>query len=93
MTVAGNAAILRTSEYSPKTHVAVADLLIEAGQPSKLLHGSHAYCQADESPSGLPEGVLNVVHVTTQDMPEVTEALIARPEVRKLNFSMSLSLI
>lgn len=90
MTVAGNSAILRTSEHSPRTHVAVAELLIEAGQ---IAIGALCVTTTDASSTGLPEGVLSVVHVAPQDMPEVTEALIASPEIRKLNFSMFLALL
>ncbi|PWY97519.1 aldehyde dehydrogenase [Testicularia cyperi] len=39
--------------------------------------------------AGLPKGVLNVVHVDPQDAAEVTEALIAHPAVRKINFTGS----
>ncbi|TKY90289.1 hypothetical protein EX895_000287 [Sporisorium graminicola] len=65
---AGNTAILKTSEFAPRVHLSVAQILIEAG---------------------LPKGVLNVVHVDPQHAPEVTEALIAHPRIRKLNFTGS----
>ncbi|SJX64307.1 related to aldehyde dehydrogenase [Sporisorium reilianum f. sp. reilianum] len=65
---AGNTAILKTSEYAPRVHLSVAQVLIDAG---------------------LPKGVLNVVHVDPQHTPEVTEALIAHPRVRKVNFTGS----
>ncbi|KAJ9474263.1 putative Potassium-activated aldehyde dehydrogenase, mitochondrial (putative) [Pseudozyma hubeiensis] len=65
---AGNCAILKTSEFAPRVHLSVAQILIDAG---------------------LPKGVLNVVHVDPAHAPEVTEALIAHPRVRKVNFTGS----
>ncbi|SOV02947.1 related to aldehyde dehydrogenase [Ustilago sp. UG-2017a] len=65
---AGNCAILKTSEFAPRVHLSVAQVLIDAG---------------------LPKGVLNVVHVDPQHAPEVTEALISYPAVRKVNFTGS----
>lgn len=65
---AGNTAILKTSEFAPRVHLSVAQVLIDAG---------------------LPKGVLNVVHVDPQNAPQVTEALISHPKVRKINFTGS----
>jgi len=62
----GNVVILKTSEYSPKTHLGIAKLFLDAG---------------------LPKGVLNVVHVSTQDAPAVTKALIEEEAIRKVNFT------
>jgi acyl-CoA reductase-like NAD-dependent aldehyde dehydrogenase len=62
----GNVVILKTSEFSAKTHLGIAKLFLDAG---------------------LPEGVLNVVHVSTQDAPAVTKALIEEEAVRKINFT------
>ncbi|KAH7106032.1 aldehyde dehydrogenase [Auriculariales sp. MPI-PUGE-AT-0066] len=39
--------------------------------------------------AGLPAGVLNVIHVDPKDAAEVTEAVIAHPAVRKVNFTGS----
>ncbi|KAH0551609.1 hypothetical protein GP486_007170, partial [Trichoglossum hirsutum] len=39
------------------------------------------------SEAGLPAGALNVVTHRPEDAPDVTEALIAHPAVRKINFS------
>lgn len=39
--------------------------------------------------AGFPPGVVNVIGHTRQDGPEITEALISRPEVRKINFTGS----
>ncbi|KAG8700537.1 hypothetical protein FRC11_012849 [Ceratobasidium sp. 423] len=58
--IGGNTAILKTSEHSPRTHNAIAQIFAEAG---------------------LPDGVLNVVHVV--------ESMIAHPAVRKINFTGS----
>ncbi|GAA6061740.1 hypothetical protein JCM10212_000473 [Sporobolomyces blumeae] len=66
--MAGNAAVLKTSEISPRTHMIIAEIMAEAG---------------------LPDGVLSIVHVDPKDAPEVTEALIAAPEVLKVNFTGS----
>ncbi|GAC74983.1 aldehyde dehydrogenase [Moesziomyces antarcticus T-34] len=65
---AGNTAVLKTSEFAPRVHLSVAQILIDAG---------------------LPKGVLNVVHVDPAHAAEVTEALIAHPRVRKVNFTGS----
>ncbi|KAI3482199.1 hypothetical protein L1887_55169 [Cichorium endivia] len=64
----GNTAVLKTSEFAPRVHLSVAQILIDAG---------------------LPKGVLNVVHVDPAHAAEVTEALIAHPRVRKVNFTGS----
>jgi acyl-CoA reductase-like NAD-dependent aldehyde dehydrogenase len=64
----GNCVILKTSEFSPKSHLAIAQLFLDAG---------------------LPAGVLNVVHIKTQDAPAVVEALIEDEAVRKVNFTGS----
>lgn len=65
---AGNTAILKTSEFSPRVHLSIAQVLIDAG---------------------LPKGVLNVVHVDPAHAPEITEALISHPRVKKVNFTGS----
>lgn len=39
--------------------------------------------------AGLPAGVLNVIHHQSSDAPAVTNALIAHPYVRKINFTGS----
>jgi salicylaldehyde dehydrogenase len=66
--VCGNTVILRASEASPRTHVLVAEALIEAG---------------------LPPGALNVLTNAPEDAPEVIDALIAHPAVRRINFTGS----
>lgn len=63
--MAGNTAILKTSEMSPKTHLMIAQVMHDAG---------------------LPEGVLNVVHVAPKDAPAVTEAIIAHPAIGKIKW-------
>lgn len=77
---------LQTSEYAPKIHTFLAEILTEAG---------------------LPEGVLNVLHIAPEDSPavrsaetmvridqmliivetQVCEAIIAHRAVGKLNFT------
>ncbi|PCI70172.1 MAG: dehydrogenase [Piscirickettsiaceae bacterium] len=64
----GNTVVFRASEVSPKTHMLVADSLIEAG---------------------LPAGVLNVITHASEDAPKITEALIAHPAIRRINFTGS----
>ncbi|KAG8710428.1 hypothetical protein FRC09_000145 [Ceratobasidium sp. 395] len=66
--MAGNTAILKTSEHSPRLHMAVAQIFAEAG---------------------LPDGVLNVVHVDPEQAPKLTEMMIAHPAIRKVNFTGS----
>lgn len=39
--------------------------------------------------AGLPPGVLNVLHMSPQDAPRVSETIIAHPAVRKVNFTGS----
>lgn len=65
---AGCSVILKTSEFSPKTHAFIAQLFLDAG---------------------LPEGVLNVIHVSTQDSSQVIKAIIEHEGVRKVNFTGS----
>ncbi|KAG8707603.1 hypothetical protein FRC09_001735 [Ceratobasidium sp. 395] len=66
--MAGNTAILKTSEHSPRLHMAVAQIFAEAG---------------------LPDGVLNAVHVDPGQAPKITEMMIAHPAIRKVNFTGS----
>jgi salicylaldehyde dehydrogenase len=66
--VCGNTVVFRASEASPRTHVMVAEALIEAG---------------------LPPGALNVLTNAPEDAPEVIDALIAHPAVRRINFTGS----
>lgn len=39
--------------------------------------------------AGLPPGVLNVITHASEDAPEITEALIAHPAIRRINFTGS----
>jgi salicylaldehyde dehydrogenase len=64
----GNPVIFRASEASPRTHLLVAEALLEAG---------------------FPPGVLNFVTNAPGDAPEVIDALIAHPAVRRINFTGS----
>jgi salicylaldehyde dehydrogenase len=66
--VCGNTVVFRASEASPRTHVLVAEALIEAG---------------------LPPGALNVLTNAPEDAPEVIDALIAHPAIRRINFTGS----
>jgi salicylaldehyde dehydrogenase len=66
--VCGNTVVFRASEASPRTHVLVAEALLEAG---------------------LPPGALNVLTNAPEDAPEVIDALIAHPAVRRINFTGS----
>ncbi|HAY48167.1 MAG TPA: hypothetical protein DCY62_04325, partial [Thalassospira sp.] len=38
---------------------------------------------------GLPKGVLNVITHSADDAPEVVSALIAHPDVKRINFTGS----
>jgi salicylaldehyde dehydrogenase len=64
----GNPVIFRASEASPRTHLLVAEALLEAG---------------------FPPGVLNFVTNAPGEAPEVIDALIAHPAVRRINFTGS----
>ncbi|KAK9458365.1 salicylaldehyde dehydrogenase [Dipodascopsis uninucleata] len=44
-----------------------------------------AFCRA-----GLPDGLLNVLHMHPEDAPEYIRTLISRPEIRKINFTGSI---
>jgi acyl-CoA reductase-like NAD-dependent aldehyde dehydrogenase len=66
--VCGNTVVFRASETSPRTHVLVAEALIEAG---------------------LPPGALNVLTNAPEDAPDVIDALIAHPAIRRINFTGS----
>jgi salicylaldehyde dehydrogenase len=66
--VCGNTVVFRASETSPRTHLLVAEVLLEAG---------------------LPAGALNVLTNAPEDAPEVIDALIAHPAVRRINFTGS----
>jgi acyl-CoA reductase-like NAD-dependent aldehyde dehydrogenase len=88
----GNTVILKTSEYSP-TFVARFSLslpaLLTPALPARraslaLAHSVHMAVMQCLFDAGLPKGVLNVLHVATKDAPEVTQALIAHPVVRKV---------
>lgn len=39
--------------------------------------------------AGLPDGVLNIVHVDEKDVPEAVATMIAQDEIRKINFTGS----
>jgi len=64
----GNTVVLKASEESPAVHLAIAEILEEAG---------------------FPRGVVNVITHTREDAPDVVDALIAHPKVRRINFTGS----
>jgi vanillin dehydrogenase len=64
----GNTVVLKASEESPAVHLAIAEILEEAG---------------------FPRGVVNVITHTREDAPDVADALIAHPKVRRINFTGS----
>ncbi|KAF4587421.1 NAD-dependent aldehyde dehydrogenase [Ophiocordyceps camponoti-floridani] len=65
---AGNTAIFKGSELSPKCHWAIADVFREAG---------------------LPDGCLNFILHSPSDAETITDALVAHPLVKKINFTGS----
>ncbi|KAK2014905.1 aldehyde dehydrogenase [Colletotrichum eremochloae] len=65
---AGNTAVLKASELSPRTLLEMATCFHEAG---------------------LPKGVLNVIVHEPANAAAITTALIAHPEVKKINFTGS----
>ncbi|OLN82880.1 Vanillin dehydrogenase [Colletotrichum chlorophyti] len=67
---AGNTAVLKASELSPRTLYELVACFHEAG---------------------LPKGVLNVVIHEPANAPAITTALIAHPEIKKINFTGSTS--
>jgi acyl-CoA reductase-like NAD-dependent aldehyde dehydrogenase len=64
----GNTVVLKASEESPAVHLAIAEILEEAGFPS---------------------GVVNLVTHAREDAPDVVDALIAHPKVRRISFTGS----
>ncbi|KAJ8102440.1 aldehyde dehydrogenase domain-containing protein [Lipomyces tetrasporus] len=56
---------------------------------SELSPASHFSIVQAFVDAGLPDGVLNVLHVRPQDAPKIVRALIERPEIRKVNFTGS----
>ncbi|KAB5588347.1 NAD-dependent aldehyde dehydrogenase family protein [Ceratobasidium theobromae] len=60
--------------------------VLKTSEHSPRLHTAVAEVFAE---AGLPAGVLNVIHVDPKDAPQVVEAMVANPAVRKVNFTGS----
>jgi acyl-CoA reductase-like NAD-dependent aldehyde dehydrogenase len=56
---------------------------------SELSPGTHSLIAEAFVEAGLPDGVLNFVVNAPEDAPEIIEALIAHPAVRRINFTGS----
>ena len=56
---------------------------------SETCPGTHALIGKVLQEAGLPKGVINVVTHSREDAPQVVEALIAHPAVRRVNFTGS----
>ncbi len=56
---------------------------------SETCPGTHALIGKILQEAGLPKGVINVVTHSREDAPQVVEALIAHPAVRRVNFTGS----
>jgi acyl-CoA reductase-like NAD-dependent aldehyde dehydrogenase len=56
---------------------------------SETCPGTHMLIGKVLQEAGLPKGVINVVTHSREDAPKVTEALIAHPAVRRINFTGS----
>jgi acyl-CoA reductase-like NAD-dependent aldehyde dehydrogenase len=61
-------------------------VIFKGSEHSPRTHALLASCLYE---AGLPEGVLNFLTCSTQTSPAVTEALIAHPAVRRVNFTGS----
>ena len=61
-------------------------VVLKTSEHSPKIHSAIARVFID---AGLPAGVLNVIHVSPQDAPAVTKALIEEEFVRKVNFTGS----
>jgi acyl-CoA reductase-like NAD-dependent aldehyde dehydrogenase len=61
-------------------------VVFKTSEFSPKIHTFAAQLFAD---AGLPEGVLNLIHVSPEDAPQVIENVIAHPAVRKINFTGS----
>ncbi|KAH8892189.1 aldehyde dehydrogenase [Thozetella sp. PMI_491] len=53
---------------------------------SELCPRTHHFLAQAWTEAGLPKGVLNVIQARREDSPAVTEALIAHPSIRKIEF-------
>ncbi|KAK9452835.1 aldehyde dehydrogenase domain-containing protein [Dipodascopsis uninucleata] len=56
---------------------------------SEVSPASHTFIAEALLDAGLPPGVLQILHKRSEDAPAVTEALIASPYIRKINFTGS----
>ncbi|MEM6987303.1 MAG: aldehyde dehydrogenase [Pseudomonadota bacterium] len=61
-------------------------VVLKASEKCPGLHSLIGQCMAD---GGLPPGVLNVITHSTEDAPEVVNALIDHPLTRRINFTGS----
>lgn len=61
-------------------------VVFKTSEFSPKIHTFAAQLFAD---AGLPEGVLNTIHVAPEDAPQVIANIIAHPALRKINFTGS----
>lgn len=78
-----NAAVILASRAITAPIAVGCTVVFKASELCPRTH--HFLCQA-WTEAGLPKGVLNVLQTSREDSPVVTEALIAHPGIRKIEF-------
>ena len=78
-----NAAMILSGRAITAAIGAGCTVVMKASELSPLTHALLAEVFRD---AGLPKGVINVVHSRREDAAAVTEALIAHPSIRKIDF-------
>ncbi|MFE9422712.1 aldehyde dehydrogenase [Kitasatospora sp. NPDC006697] len=81
-----NAPALLAGSSVPAALVLGNTVVMKASEQTPRTHGLVAECLTE---AGMPEGVLNLVTNAPEDAPEVVDALIAHPAVRRVHFTGS----
>lgn len=80
--MAGNTAILKTSEMSPRTHMILAEIMQQAGLPAG--GAFHLVSSVERRRLLTSPSVLSIVHVAPEHAPAVVEELIKHDAVGKV---------
>ncbi|KAK2810044.1 hypothetical protein FQN50_003238 [Emmonsiellopsis sp. PD_5] len=78
-----NASLILSMRAVTSPIVAGCTVVLKA---SELCPRTHHFLAEIYQEAGLPAGVLNIIQATRENGPEVTEALIAHPSIRKIEF-------
>ncbi|WP_044377788.1 aldehyde dehydrogenase [Streptomyces noursei] len=81
-----NAPALLVGASLPAALVLGNTVVMKASEQTPRTHGLVAECFTE---AGLPDGVLNLVTNAPEDAPDVVDALIAQPAVRRVHFTGS----